>query len=146
MDFKAFLKDFFIPKLKFAITSGIATAVDYAIYISLTYFLVTSETVAHGISYTCGMILNFILQKRYIFITKRKLGYVFTLSVIFSLIGWMLSQSLFNFFIHYIEFFKSYDLVAKILVTGIIFLYNFYTKRFSFEKRVPMDKMKDYFK
>jgi len=77
---------------------------------------------------------------RLIFATNRKTGYVFTLSIMFSLIGWMLSQALFNYLIFYIDFFKSYDLLAKVLVTATIFLYNFYTKRFSFEKRMPWKK------
>lgn len=144
MDYKKFLKDFLIPKIKFGITSSVATAADYGIYLLLTLLLFTNESVAHAISYSVGMIINFILQKRFIFTMQRKLGYVFTLSVVFSLIGWTLSQALFNFFILTFNFFATYDIVAKICVTLIIFFYNFYTKRFSFEKKLPLDNVKQH--
>jgi len=146
MDIKAFIKNFFIPKLKFAITSSIATAVDYGIYISLTTLLMTSESTSHAISYTIGMIINFFLQKRFIFYLNRKLYQAFFLSVAFSLIGWIISQGLFNLFISYTDFFSNHDIIAKIIVTFVIFFYNFYTKRFSFEKKRLLDNYKEYFK
>jgi len=140
MRLRGYLKDFFIPKFKFAITSSIATAVDYSIYISLTMMAHFTETTSHAISYTVGMVFNFLLQKKFIFENNRKTGYAFILSVIFSLIGWLLSQAVFNLLIHYVEFFSHYDLLAKVVVTATIFLYNFYTKRFSFEKKMPWMK------
>ena len=140
MDLRKFLKEFFIPKFKFAITSSVATAVDYGIYLSLTLAAHLSETTSHAISYTIGMVINFLLQKWFIFENTRKTGHAFALSVFFSLIGWMLSQALFNFLIFTFDFFRSYDLLAKVLVTACIFLYNFYTKRFSFEKKAPWKK------
>lgn len=146
MDFQAFFKNFFIPKVKFAITSSIATAIDYGIYIFLTTMMLTSESVAHAISYSVGMIINFFLQKRFIFLLQRKLYQAFGLSVIFSLIGWMISQGLFNALIRYTDFFHQNDILAKIIVTFVIFFYNFYTKRFSFEKKRLLDNYKEYFK
>jgi putative flippase GtrA len=140
MGFRSFFKDFFFPKFKFAITSSVATAVDYGIYITLTMLAHLGETASHAISYTIGMGINFLLQKRFIFQSNRKTGHTLLLSVLFSIIGWMLSQALFNFLIFYFSFFKTYDLLAKILVTASIFLYNFYSKRFSFEKKMPWKK------
>ena len=146
MDFQAFFKDFFIPKVKFAFTSSIATAIDYGIYILLTSMMLTSESIAHAISYSIGMIINFFLQKRFIFLLQRKLYQAFGLSVIFSLIGWLISQGLFNMLIQYTDFFHQNDILAKIIVTFVIFFYNFYTKRFSFEKKRLLDNYKEYFK
>lgn len=140
MNIRDLIKDFIIPKFKFALTSSVATAVDYGIYIGLTLYVSFSETVSHAISYSIGILINFILQKKFIFTTQRKLSYVFSLSVGFSIIGWMLSQSIFNFLIYTFPFFMNYDLLAKIIVTGTIFFYNFYTKRFSFEKKTPWKK------
>lgn len=140
MRLRSYLKDFFIPKFKFALTSSIATAVDYGIYISLTMMAHFTETTSHAISYTVAMVINFLLQRKFIFENNRKTGYAFILSVIFSLIGWLLSQAVFNLLIHYVAFFRHYDLLAKVVVTATIFLYNFYTKRFSFEKKMPWMK------
>jgi putative flippase GtrA len=142
MNYKAAFQEFFIPKFKFALTSSVATLIDYGIYLSLTMLLLTSETVAHAISYSVGMVLNFLLQRRFIFTSKRKTSAIFAMSVMFSGIGWLLSQGIFNLLIYSIPFFKTYDILAKVLTTGTIFLYNFYTKRFSFERRFPLQHAK----
>jgi putative flippase GtrA len=146
MKWLPFIKNFVIPKVKFAVTSSIATAVDYGIYILLTSLFLTSESISHAISYTVGMIINFFLQKRFIFLLKRKLYHAFGLSVIFSLLGWLISQGLFNLMVLYTGFFQQNDILAKIIVTFVIFFYNFYTKRFSFEKKRLLDNYKEYFK
>lgn len=144
--FKEFLRDFFIPKLKFALTSSIATLIDYGIYLFLTILLLTSETVGHAISYSVGMIVNFLLQRRFIFDSRRKTYAILGMSVMFSLVGWLLSQGIFNLLIYSSPFFKQHDIAAKLLTTAIIFLYNFYTKRFSFERRIPLDDARKHFK
>lgn len=140
MGFKAFFHEFLIPKIKFGLASSVATAVDYGLYIALTQVWLMGESVSHAISYTIAVVINFLLQKKYIFNSNRKVGYAFTLSILFSLIGWMISQALFNFLIYYFDFFKSYDLLAKVTTTASVFLYNFYSKRFSFEKKLPWKK------
>lgn len=146
MSYKETIREFTLPKLKFAVTSAVATAVDYGIYLTLTLAVMTSETVAHAISYSIGMVVNFLLQRRFIFESKRKTSAIFAMSVMFSLIGWLLSQGIFNTLIFSFAFFKKWDILAKIITTGVIFLYNFYTKRFSFERRYPLQDARKHFK
>lgn len=140
MEIKSFLKEFFIPKIKFGLVSSVATAIDYGLYIALTKIWMVGESYSHAISYTLAVLINFLLQKRFIFTANRKIGYAFTLSILFSVIGWMLSQAIFNFLIYYFDFFKTYDLLAKVSTTATVFFYNFYSKRFSFEKKMPWRK------
>ncbi len=131
MNFNRFLKNFLVPKIRFGITSTIATAIDHIIYLILIKYLVESK--AHFISYAIGMITNFILQKRFVFMLKRKVHTVFILSLSFSVVGLFAG----TFFIHSfakIDFFGNHKYYNKLLVTVIIFIYNFYTKRFAFEK------------
>ncbi|MFU8844633.1 MAG: hypothetical protein ACNA7V_12600, partial [Bacteroidales bacterium] len=61
-------------------------------------------------------------------------------------IGWALSQGLFNLLIHTTGFFGQYDILAKMLTTATIFLYNFYTKRWSFEKKYPLENLRKSFR
>ena len=136
------LKAFFVPKFKFALTSSVATLVDYGIYLSLTMLFMVNESVSHAISYSVAMVMNFMLQRRYIFESKRRTSTIFAMSVMFSLIGWLLSQGIFNLLIYTVPFFGKYDILAKIATTGSIFLYNFYTKRFSFERKIPLENFK----
>jgi putative flippase GtrA len=140
------LKAFLIPKFKFGLTSSLATLVDYGLYVALTMFLSLNESISHAISYSAGMVLNFFMQRRFIFKTNRKVMHVFGLSVMFSLIGWLLSQAMFNILIHAFVFFNKYDILAKIVTTATIFLYNFYSKRFSFEKKYPLEGFRKSFR
>ena len=125
------IKQIFIPKLKFAVTSLIATIVDHSLFILLIRWLVESN--ANLISYSVGMIVNFILQKKFIFILKRRLHVAFVLSMLFSVIGLLLGTG-FIILLSKNDFFAHHKYLNKLTVTGIIFVYNFYTKRFAFEK------------
>lgn len=141
MSLSKILKNFLLPKAKFAVTSAVATALDYGIYLTLTLAFAVSETVSHAVSYSLAMILNFLLQRRFIFQSKRKTSAIFAMSIMFSLIGWILSQAIFNLLIFSFSFFHHWDILAKILTTAVIFLYNFYTKRYSFERKFPLESI-----
>ena len=124
-----------IRKVKFATTSAFATAIDYGIFLGLVYATTTLPYIANIISYSISMIINFLLQKKFIFSLERKLHYTFLLSVTFSLLGLVLSTSLIYFF-SLNSFLNAHQYLTKLLVTGIVFFYNFYLKRFAFEKRM----------
>lgn len=127
------LVSLFLIKLKFAASSALATIVDYFLYLLLESS-VFSPVISNLISASVGMIINFAIQKRYIFTLKRKVATVFLISVLVSLGGVGLS-TLFIYLLNKIAFFNEYQFVTKAIVIGIIFNYNFYFKRFAFEKR-----------
>lgn len=117
---------------KFAATSTIATLIDYVIYLVLVSFFF-GPVVSNLISYGIGMLVNFQLQKKFIFLLKRKVQLAFALSLSFSLIGMALSTALI-FTLTQLSFFMKYQFITKLVVTGIVFFYNFFTKKFAFEK------------
>ena len=130
---KSRLASFIVPKIKFGTTSAVATSVDYLVFFLVVHF--TSKdyaTVAQVLAYPCGLITNFFLQKKFIFDLKRSAFTTFKMSVSFSLLGLTMS-TLFIYLLSKIEFFTTHLIAAKVLVTGTMFLYNFYTKRFAFE-------------
>ncbi len=120
-------------KAKFALSSSFATIVDNVLYNILVgnFF---SPIVSNIISYSTGMVINFVLQKRYIFEQKRKTRIALGISVLVSMGGLILS-TLFIFLLNKHQFFADNQIITKILVTGIVFFYNFYLKRFAFEKK-----------
>ena len=128
---------FTIPKFKFAGTSGIATIVDYLIFISLFNLIGLSDDLSQAIAVASGMITNFILQKKYVFRSKRRIWSIFLLSVAFSFLGYFLNLWLFSNIQKAVALLAEHKIFAKLCVTAIMFLYNFYTKRFSFEKSFP---------
>lgn len=132
----------FLLKVKFAASSALATVVDYFVYILLvTYYL--EPVVSNLISASIGMVINFIIQKRYIFQLERKAGIVFLISAAVSVVGIGLS-TLFIFLLTKFEFFYDHQFITKAIVVFLIFNYNFYFKRFAFEKRfLPEMNKKD---
>lgn len=86
------------------------------------------------ISSSVGMLINFGLQRRYIFQLQRKAGMAFLISLTTSLVGVGLSTGLI-FLLNKIPFLYEHQFITKALVIGLIFNYNFYMKRFAFEKR-----------
>lgn len=127
------LKKLFFLKIKYATASATATSVDYLLYFILLQFGIT-KTTANFISYPVGVVFNFMLQKKYIFSMKRGLRKTFLLAMLVSAGGWAMNATLFSFFMS-IPFLNKYHWLAKILVNAIIFFYNFYGKRYVFEKR-----------
>lgn len=125
------LKDFLVPKLRFAFTSAFVTILDYFFYLLLFYFFF-SPVISNIISYSLLMVLNFFLQKKFVFTLKGKSGVVFIQSMVFSIIGLLLSTLMIGG-LNEFNFFYQYQFFTKLLVTGIVFFYNYYTKRFAFE-------------
>jgi len=134
---KVFFQRALLPKLKFGFTSIIATLVDYCTYLTLvTWYL--KPVLSNIISALAGMIINFILQDKFVFQLQRKKINAFWLSLTFSLIGIGIS-SLLIFLFTRIPFFNQHQFITKAFVIGIIFFYNFYTKRFAFENKKIFD-------
>ena len=80
-------------QFKFLTSSVIATGVDYALYLLLDW-LWLDPVPAHTISYPIAVVLNFYLQKRYIFDLKRSVRSAFVISMTFSVIGYGLSVAM----------------------------------------------------
>ena len=118
---------------RFGLTSGAATLVDFLLFRFVFYFIFPifyAEILANLV----GMVINFILQKRFVFNMKRKQWAAFGLalgtSIIVMLIGAFTIQKLEG-----IPWFKDHITITKILVIGMKFVFNFFLKQWAFEKR-----------
>jgi putative flippase GtrA len=126
-------RDLFFLKAKFALSSLVATSVNIGLYMLLVNKVlppVPSEVIA----YSVAVIINFILQKRFVFDLRRKLSHAFWLSMLVSLGGLLLSTGII-YSLNLVEFFQGNQLITKLCAVGIVFFYNFYFKRYVFEKR-----------
>ena len=120
-------------KMKFATSSGVATMVDYGLYLILEHTLF-SPVVSNLISGSVGMVVNFLLQKKFVFDLQRKMSTAFGMAMMVSLGGLAISTGIISA-LCYIPFFNHYQFITKMCATGIVFFYNFYMKRFVFEKK-----------
>ena len=121
------------PVLKFAMTGGVATLVDISLYLLLvTWFL--GPVTANVISYGLAMCLNFFLQRTFVFKLNRSLIDAFRLSMLVSLGGMAFSTGI-VFGLNQVEGLTDHQWLVKLVATGVVFVYNFFFKRYAFERR-----------
>lgn len=131
---KAQLKRLFKMKLRFAMTGAVATSVDYFLYLWLVDWQGWPPVRANVLSYSCGMVLNFLMQKRFVFELKGSSMGAFGLSALVSLGGMALSTGI-VYGLSQIVFFSENQYITKLIATGLVFFYNFYLKRYVFERK-----------
>lgn len=115
--------------IKFLTTSVVATGVDFLLYTGLLFILTPVN--AHFCSATVGMVLNFILQRKFVFNVTRGLKTSFLLSLLFSIGGIFLGAGII-YMLTMVSLMATYPLVAKVLAIGVVFFYNFQTKKIAF--------------
>ncbi len=120
-------------KVKFALSGLVATSLDYGLYLLLVE-RVFPPVLSNIISYSCVVVINFLMQKRFVFQLKGTAKRVFLLSMGVSGIGLLLSTAL-VYGLTQIAFLDQRQYLLKLIATGIIFFYNFYMKRYAFERR-----------
>ncbi|MBK7870012.1 MAG: GtrA family protein [Saprospiraceae bacterium] len=132
---------------KFAVAGALASLVNYAVFNIMVYWVfaidpsvalsATEKTriiISEMIAYASGILFNFTLHKRFIFETKRSANATIALYILVSLVGMALSAGLTYLFVQ-IPFFAAYPYIMKIFTMGLVFIYNFFSKRFAFERR-----------
>jgi putative flippase GtrA len=131
------MKNNFIVKVfKFALSGALATAIDYFLYLFLVH-IHWSPLYANITSYTASVVVNFAMQKRFVFDLQRSASKAFALAMLVSLIGMGISTFLVVTLSTWMIF-NSRQYLIKLVATGIVFIYNFYFKRYVFEKKLSL--------
>lgn len=116
--------------LRFGAASIFATSIDYIIFICLTS-LTLSSGYSNLHSQFAGMIVNFYLQKKYVFVLRRRLASAFLLSLLFSAVGLIIGTTLI-YYLTLIPIFRDRPILAKVPVTVVVFLFNYISKKYAF--------------
>lgn len=118
--------------VKFALTSLLGTICDF-----LSFTFLFTKILPVFWSEICaalvGMAINFFMQKKFVFRLNRNIHTAFLLSIFFSFV-FMFS---FAFILHTLtktEYFAQNLILAKVLVMGVKFMLNYFTKHWIFEK------------
>ncbi|WP_157976299.1 GtrA family protein [Lewinella sp. IMCC34191] len=125
--------DFGWKKLPFALTGLVATGINYGLYLFLvdTYLPPLPATL---IAYSSSVVLNFFLQRYFVFELRRSLRSAFALSMLVSLGGLFLDAAI-VYGLHSFPLLGDREWLIKGVATGVVFFYNYYGKRRVFEGR-----------
>ncbi len=118
--------------LKFGVVGGLAFLIDYGIYTLLISAFNVYYIIASVISFTLSVIFNYILSIKWVFDVKKKQGpKEFIIFVILSVIGLILNSLILYLSV---ELMQIHKLIAKIIATFIVMIYNFITRKIFIEK------------
>jgi len=92
-------------------------------------------SISHVISYSSGMVINFTLQKIFVFNQVHRTRNVIIIVTLFFVLG-LIWSSVFVHFITQINFFMNKQPITKSIVIGMLFFYNYFTRRIAFEGRI----------
>ncbi|MEQ8706216.1 MAG: GtrA family protein [Phaeodactylibacter sp.] len=121
-------------KAKFAMSGAVATSVDFLLYLWLVDYQDWTPVPANIVSYSCAVVLNFMMQKRFVFQLQGSARRAFLLSVLVSIVGLSINTGIVYALTRF-AFFMEYQVLTKLIATGVVFFYNFYLKRYVFERK-----------
>ena len=124
--------DFLKQVIKYASTAMIGGMIDYGILILLTEVFDVHYLISSMISLICAMIVQYMLNIRYVFKTKdehkvRKL----IVYIVMGLIGLGLNQLIIYLVV---SKFNAHYILGKIAASAIVGIYNFFSRKLYLEK------------
>ncbi|MCD4693347.1 MAG: GtrA family protein [Calditrichales bacterium] len=118
-----------IQLFRYTFVGGFAFIVDFSLLVILTEFCGVHYLISTAIALTIGLSINYCLSVIWVF-DKRKLAnksIEFTLFAIIGIIGLDLNEL---FIWLFTEFAGFHYLISKIISTAIIYLWNFFARKF----------------
>lgn len=124
---------------KFGVVGVVCFGIDYGILILLTEFGGLDYLFSSGISFSISVVVNYLLSIRFVFQSKKSSNKAkeFIIFVVLSITGLLLTEALMwagveKLMLHY--------MFAKVIVTGIVMVYNFVTRKIFLEE-IGMSKI-----
>lgn len=119
--------------MKFGIVGVIAFLIDYGLMVALTEFFGVPCLISNTISFTVSVVFNYVASMRYVFerrddMSRRR---EFIIFVVLSIIGLILNDLFMWLFVS--VWFIDYR-IAKIIVTVLVAIWNFVTRKIFLEK------------
>lgn len=133
------MKKLFIQILKFGIVGGIAFVVDYAIMVFLTEAFGVPYLISSFISFCVSVVVNYLLSMRFVFVSRDdiKKRTEFISFLILSVIGLGINELVMYLVADVMigDKMKRAYLVAKLVATFVVMVWNFVTRKIFLEKK-----------
>ena len=135
-----------IQIFKFIIVGGISFIIDFVIYTVMCNILQIHYIIAGITGFIISVVANYILSMRFVFESKEDMrkDKEFVIFVVLSLIGMLINSVILYICIDLIYRYwywlkemisvKIMNVIAKIIATGIVMVYNFITRKIFLEK------------
>lgn len=131
---------------KFIIVGGISFLVDFLVYTIMCNVLYIHYIIAGIAGFVVSVIVNYVLSMRFVFVSKEDMrkDKEFAIFVLLSLLGMLLNSIILYLCIDIVYHYwlwlsqviseKTMNLIAKIIATFIVMVYNFVTRKIFLEK------------
>ena len=118
--------------LKFGVVGTLAFVIDYGLLYALTEFGHIYYLVSSIISFSVSVIFNYILSIKWVFDVQKKQGVKeFITFIVLSVIGLIINSVLMYVMV---DLMNIHYMIAKIVATIIVMVYNFITRKIFIEK------------
>lgn len=120
--------------IKFGIVGVLAFLIDYVLLFVLVEYLGMYYLISSAISFTVSVVFNYICSMKFVFarrddISKKKEFVVF---LILSIVGLLINQAMMWMMVDKL---LIYYMISKIIVTGIVMIWNFISRKILLEKK-----------
>lgn len=128
------MKSLFLQIMKFGFVGGTAFVLDYFIMILLTEVFSVNYLISCAISFCIAVLYNYVLSVKWVFTVNGNLSLQknFLTFMMLSVIGLGINQILMWVSV---EKLKIFYMLAKVIATGIVMIYNFITRKVFLEYR-----------
>jgi len=115
--------------IRYFFVGGFAFGIDFGVLFLLTEFFGLYYLLSAGISFTLGLVVNYVLSVTWVFSYRSRQNRLteFSLFTFIGLVGLFLNQTLIWFFT---EILLIYYLFSKILTTLIVYFWNFLARKY----------------
>lgn len=132
LKFKTKTRKLLIQIFKFAIVGGVATIIDFVFLYLFREFCHFPLLVSNTLSFCISVIYNYIASVRWVFdVNKEKdAKKQFVIFIVFSVLGLLLNNAIMWITV---DFLSIYYLLAKVVATVIVMIFNFVTRKMFLE-------------
>ena len=132
LKFKTKTRKLVIQIFKFAIVGGVATIIDFVFLYLFREFCHFPVLVSNTLSFCISVIYNYIASVKWVFdVNKEKdARNQFVIFIVFSVLGLLLNNAIMWITV---DFLSIYYLLAKVVATVIVMIFNFVTRKMFLE-------------